>query len=94
VLLHTPDAYAISTLHNKKADIILSGHTHGGQVRLPFIGAIISGCRLRTKYAAGLFYFKKFVLFISRGLGEGKYSQFRCYCPPEAARITIYGIEK
>jgi predicted MPP superfamily phosphohydrolase len=94
VLLHTPDAYSISTLYNKNADIILSGHTHGGQVRLPLIGAIITGCRLKTKYAAGLFYFKKFVLFVSRGLGEGKYSQFRCYCPPEAVRITIYGVEK
>jgi len=94
VLLHTPDAPAISTLHNKEADIILSGHTHGGQVRLPLAGAIISGCRLRTKYAAGLFYFKKFVLFVSRGLGEGKYSQFRCYCPPEAVRITVKGVQK
>jgi uncharacterized protein len=94
VLLHTPDAHVISALHNKDADIILSGHTHGGQVRLPAIGALISGCRLRTKYAAGLFYFKKFILFVSRGLGEGKYSQFRCLCPPEAVRITVYGAEK
>jgi predicted MPP superfamily phosphohydrolase len=94
VLLHTPDAHTISTLYNKKTDIILSGHTHGGQVRLPLIGAIISGCRLKTKYAAGLFYFKKLILFVSRGLGEGKYSQFRCHCPPEAVRITIYGVEK
>jgi len=94
VLLHTPDAHVISTLYNKDTDIILSGHTHGGQVRLPAIGALISGCRLRTKYAAGLFYFKKFILFVSRGLGEGKYSQFRCLCPPEAVRITVYGVEK
>ncbi len=94
VLLHTPDAHVISTLYNKDTDIILSGHTHGGQVRLPAIGALISGCRLRTKYAAGLFYFKKFILFVSRGLGEGKYSQFRCLCPPEAVRINVYGVEK
>jgi len=91
VLLHTPDAHVISTLYNKGADVMLAGHTHGGQVRLPLVGAIISGCRLKTKYASGLFYFKKLVLFVSRGLGEGKYSQFRCYCPPEAVQIEFYG---
>ncbi|HAJ95453.1 MAG TPA: hypothetical protein DCP02_04375, partial [Actinobacteria bacterium] len=59
----------------------------------PLIGAIISGCRIKTAFASGLFYFKKMVLFITRGLGEGKYSQFRCYCPPEAVRISIYRID-
>ncbi len=94
VLLHTPDAYAISTLYNKNVDIIFSGHTHGGQVRLPIFGALISGCRIWTRYASGLFYFKRFVLHVSKGLGEGKYSQFRCYCPPEAVKISVYGIDK
>jgi uncharacterized protein len=89
-LLHTPDSYALSTLYMKDVDIVFSGHTHGGQVRLPLLGALISGCRLKTKFASGLFYFKKMVLFITRGLGEGKYTQFRCLCPPEAVRITIY----
>ncbi len=88
-LLHTPDSHVLATLHKKDVDIVFSGHTHGGQVRLPLIGAIISGCRIKTRFASGLFYLKKMVLFISRGLGEGKYSQFRCYCPPEASIITI-----
>jgi len=91
-LLHTPDSYVLATLHKKDVDIVFSGHTHGGQVRLPFIGAIISGCRIKTAYTSGLFYFTKMVLFVTRGLGEGKYSQFRCYCPPEAVRISIYNI--
>jgi uncharacterized protein len=89
-LLHTPDSYALSTLYMKDVDIVFSGHTHGGQVRLPLLGALISGCRLKTRFASGLFYFKKMALFISRGLGEGKYTQFRCLCPPEAVRITVY----
>lgn len=89
-LLHTPDSHVLGTLHKKDVDIVFSGHTHGGQVRLPLIGAIISGCRLKTVFASGLFYLKKMVLFVSRGLGEGRYSQFRCYCPPEAVRISIY----
>ena len=92
-LLHTPDSHVLGTLHKKDVDIVFSGHTHGGQVRLPLIGAVISGCRLKTAFASGLSYLKKMVLFISRGLGEGRYSQFRCYCPPEAVRISIYTID-
>lgn len=92
-LLHTPDSHALATLYKKDVDIVFCGHTHGGQVRLPLIGAIISGCRIKTAFASGLFYFKKMVLFVTRGLGEGKYSQFRCYCPPEAVRISIYRID-
>jgi len=92
-LLHTPDSHVLATLHKKDVDIVFSGHTHGGQVRLPLIGAIISGCRIKTRFASGLFYLQKMVLYISRGLGEGKYSQFRCYCPPEASIITIYRID-
>ena len=93
-LLHTPDSHVLATLYKKDVDIVFAGHTHGGQVRLPFIGAIISGCRIKTRFASGLFYLKKMVLSISRGLGEGKYAQFRCYCPPEAIRISIYSIDQ
>lgn len=90
VLLHTPDSESIIDLAGRYSDIIFSGHTHGGQVRLPLIGAIISGCNIKTKFASGLFYFKKFVLYVSRGLGEGRYSQYRFYCQPEASLVKIY----
>ena len=89
-LTHTPDQDLIRDLSANGADLIISGHTHGGQVRLPGIGAIISGCNIKTKYASGLFYFKKFVLFITRGLGTGRYSPFRFYCQPEAVMLEIY----
>ena len=89
-LIHTPDAGSIIELVRRGTDIIFGGHTHGGQVRLPIIGALISGCDLKTRFAGGLFYFKRFILYVSRGLGEGKYSQFRFYCPPEASLIRIY----
>ena len=89
-LIHTPDAWILATLARKDTDIVFAGHTHGGQVRLPFIGAIISGCRISTRFASGLFYLQKMVLYITRGLGEGRYSQFRFYCPPEASIITVY----
>lgn len=88
-LIHTPDAWVLATLAKKDTDIVFAGHTHGGQVRLPLIGAIISGCRIKTKFTSGLFYLQKMVLYISRGLGEGRYSQFRFYCQPEASIVTI-----
>ncbi len=93
VLIHTPDAGSIIEVARRKSDIVFSGHTHGGQVRLPLIGAIISGCRIKTKFASGLFYFKTFILYVTRGLGEGRYSQFRFYCQPEASLVRIYKIE-
>jgi len=88
-LTHTPDQQLLKEISSYGADIILCGHTHGGQVRLPLIGAIITGANVKRKYASGLFYFKNFVLFTSRGLGEGRYSPFRFYCQPEAVLINI-----
>lgn len=88
-LIHTPDSYALVNIALNGIDIVFAGHTHGGQVRVPTIGAIISGCNLKTKYAAGLFYFKDFVLQVSKGLGEGRFSRFRIYCDPEAIITTI-----
>jgi len=90
ILIHTPNADSITELSQRRVDIIFSGHTHGGQVRLPLIGAVLSGCRIKTKFASGLFYFKNFVLYVTRGLGEGRFSQFRCYCQPEASLVRIY----
>jgi uncharacterized protein len=91
-LMHTPDTGSIIKLAKRKTDIIFCGHTHGGQVRLPFIGALISGCRIKTKFASGLFYLKNAVLYVTKGLGEGKYSQFRFYCQPEASLVKIYRV--
>jgi predicted MPP superfamily phosphohydrolase len=88
-LVHTPDSYALVNLAINKIDVVFAGHTHGGQVRVPGIGALISGCNLKTSYAAGLFYFKNFVLQVSKGLGEGRFSRFRIYCDPEALITEI-----
>ncbi len=88
-LVHTPDSYALVNLAINGIDIVFAGHTHGGQVRAPGVGALISGCNLKTKYAAGLFYFKNFVLQVSKGLGEGRFSRFRINCSPEAIITEI-----
>ncbi|MBC7333576.1 MAG: metallophosphoesterase [Actinobacteria bacterium] len=88
-LIHTPDQDSLAEIAKRGVDIVFSGHTHGGQVRLPLIGALVSGCKIKTKFAEGLFYFKRFVLHVSKGLGEGRYSQFRFFCQPEASIINI-----
>lgn len=90
ILMHTPDTSSIINLARKEVDIIFGGHTHGGQVRLPLVGAVVSGCKIKAKFASGLFYFRNFVLYVTRGLGEGRYSQFRFYCQPEASLVKIY----
>lgn len=59
---------------NKKVDLILSGHTHGGQVRLPIIGGIIApGQGLFPKYDKGIFEFNNTKLYIDSGLGNSLY---------------------
>jgi len=87
---HTPDMDLLVDLSDQNVDVVLCGHTHGGQVRLPGIGALISGCNIKTKYCSGLFYFNNFVLYATKGLGEGRYSPFRFYCQPEATLIKFY----
>ncbi len=93
-MTHTPERDVICEIARRGADIVLCGHTHGGQVRIPGLGAIITGSNISARYASGLFYFKKFVLFTSRGLGEGKYSPFRFFCRPEACLIKINVTDK
>ncbi len=89
-LIHTPDSYALVNLALNGTDIIFAGHTHGGQIRIPGKGALISGCNIKTKFASGLFYFKDFVLQISRGLGEGRFSRLRIMCQPEAIITKLF----
>ena len=69
--------------------LIVAGHTHGGQVRLPWIGALVSNCSIPPKLASGLVRIGSAVLHISRGLGTSKFAPFRFWCRPEATYLEL-----
>jgi predicted MPP superfamily phosphohydrolase len=67
-------------------DLILTGHTHGGQIRLPFYGPIETMTSMGKEYAAGLHQFGKSMLYVSRGVGTSLLP-IRFLCPAE---ITVF----
>ncbi len=83
VMSHNPDT--IDDLTPYHPALVMSGHTHGGQVRLPFIGAPI--LPIQTNYDQGLFDVKGTQLFVSRGVGYLK--RIRLNCRPELPRLIL-----
>lgn len=70
-------------------DLVVAGHTHGGQIRLPLIGSVPKiPHRLGNKYDRGLFSFGKTRLFITSGVGESG-PRARLFVPPEVAMLEI-----
>lgn len=94
LLYHSPDLiYELRDDDN--IDLMLSGHTHGGQVRIPFFGAIFTGSLYNRKLQSGLYLLGKTVLSITRGMGfEGMGApRVRFLCQPEIIHWTIQGSE-
>ena len=92
VMCHEPDFTDTILRHPRagRADLILSGHTHGGQVRLPFLPPL-SLPPMGQKYVEGLFHFPgtKAQLYVNRGLGTVGIP-VRFDCPPEITSITLH----
>ncbi|MCF6276781.1 MAG: metallophosphoesterase [Candidatus Magasanikbacteria bacterium] len=86
-LIHHP--LAVKELANKKVDLLLSGHTHGGQLRLPFIGPFGKiEAKIPIKWYQGFSKYKDVRMFITSGTGEtGARSRF--LNPPEIVLLTI-----
>lgn len=92
LLAHEPDT-ADENAAVGRFDLQLSGHTHGGQVRLPFLGAP-SLPRYGTKYPAGLYKIQTMLLYTNRGVGMG-IPRIRLNCRPEITVFTLYsGLKK
>ena len=89
LLCHAPD-YADRLLRvpvGQAVDLMLSGHTHGGQVRFPFLPAMRLP-PLGRKYIEGWFRLGRLQLYVNRGIGTIGLP-FRLYCPPEITVITL-----
>jgi len=67
--------------------LMLAGHLHGGQVRLPVIGAITSPSIHGVRYAAGVFSSGNTVMHVSRGVGA--LTPLRFGCAPEIALLVL-----
>lgn len=85
VLSHDPDYFEELEL---PYELMLAGHTHGGQVKLPWIGALITPSKYGTKYSEGWFERHGKKLFVTRGLGAS-IIRLRFLCPPEVAILNI-----
>lgn len=93
-----PDSYVVLLGHRNywvtrypdlDVDLILCGHSHGGVVRLPFIGGLFDvDYTLFTNYEMGLYESESYTMFVSRGLGQSL-PTLRFLCNPEIALITL-----
>jgi uncharacterized protein len=92
VLQHSPDILPIITGElsiSEDLRLILAGHTHGGQVRIPLVGALIVPSSYGQKYAAGHITENNVDMFVTTGIGTS-ILPFRFLVPPEIAVLTIY----
>jgi predicted MPP superfamily phosphohydrolase len=70
--------------------LVVSGHTHGGQLRVPGYGALVTNCGLDRTRARGLSRWRDGAwLHVSAGLGTSPYAPVRFACPPEATLLTL-----
>ena len=86
-LLHTPDQWHWAIEND--ADLVLAGHTHGGQLCFPVLGAVACPSLYGTKYADGVFRNDQHVMHVTRGL-SGR-TPLRWLCPPEIALLELVG---
>jgi predicted MPP superfamily phosphohydrolase len=95
-LSHTPEPRLVDAFVGDGFSLVLSGHTHGGQLRVPGVGALVTNCGLDRRMARGLSRWPSPVpggsdgwLHVSAGLGTSPYAPVRFACPPEATLLTL-----
>jgi len=90
VIGHQPD-YVIPLSASTRVDLALAGHTHGGQVALPFFGPPYTSSPLPRRYAGDLHDYRGTLLHVSRGVGMERWTapQVRFLCPPEICVLDL-----
>jgi predicted MPP superfamily phosphohydrolase len=88
---HTPASRVLSAMAADGFTLLLAGHTHGGQVRVPGYGALTTNCDLPTSMARGLHRWpdSDAWLHVSAGLGTHPTAPIRFACRPEATILTL-----
>jgi predicted MPP superfamily phosphohydrolase len=84
-LSHSPDTFPWARRHG--VDLVLAGHNHGGQVRLPLLGPVLVPSRYSRRYDAGVFFRAPTAMVVSRGLGQTYPLRYRCR--PEVTRLRL-----
>lgn len=88
-LVHVPTDLA--SFSQRSFHLVMAGHTHGGQIRLPVVGALRTQCDLPARHAAGLHYVERTAVHVSQGLGAGSFIRTRVLCPPTAYVLSLGG---
>ena len=94
---HAPYRRILDQFTASGADIIVAGHTHGGQVCVPGVGALVTNCDIPRRQASGFSTWQAnshvSLLNVSAGLGTSIYAPVRFACPPEASVLDLSGPE-
>jgi uncharacterized protein len=88
-LVHAPEPRALDRFERSGFGLLLCGHTHGGQLRVPGVGALVTNCGLDRARARGLSRYGRAWLHVSAGLGTSPYAPVRFACRPEASLLTL-----
>ena len=95
----SPDRFGFAVMHSPDSapetaalgyDFMVAGHTHGGQVCLPVVGALVTNCSLPARLVSGMIRVGDAVVSVSPGLGTSKYAPFRFFCRPEATLLELH----
>ncbi len=89
-LTHSPEPRVLDRFAADGYQLVMAGHTHGGQLCLPFYGALVTNCDLDRSRAKGPSQWGSHMqLYVSAGIGTSPYSPFRFCCRPEATLLTL-----
>jgi predicted MPP superfamily phosphohydrolase len=90
---HAPYRRVLDSFMNHGAELIFAGHTHGGQVRVPGLPALVTNCDIPREQARGLSLWRHArrtaFLEVSAGIGTSIYAPVRFACAPEAVVVTL-----